>query len=268
MMESLRLSVGLFTVLPVAPRGDYAPNGRQLRAAILLAPFVGLLLGLAAAGVLFGLRQLFPATGSASSQPLTSLLAASLTIGFLVLLTGGMHWDGLADTVDGMAGGSDSDGTLAVMRRSDIGPMGVLAVLFAVLAQVAALAVSVDHGHGTIAIVAAVVAGRLAAVWACRLPAARPEGLGAWVAGNVGTGQALAVTAASMLVPLLLLVRDDDPRRAALPFVLGAIPMALLAAGALQLWWRRRIGGITGDTIGASVEIATTVALLTVALAP
>lgn len=268
MIGSLQLSVGLFTVLPVAPRGDYAPTDRQLRAAILLAPLVGLLLGLAAAAVLFGLRQLFHAAGSTSSQPLTTVLAAALTIGFLALATGGIHWDGLADTVDGMAGGSDSDGILAVMRRSDIGPMGVLAVLFAVLVQVAALAVSLDHGHGTIAVVAGAVAGRLAAVWACRLPAARPEGLGAWVADRVSSVQAGVVTAVSMLVPLLLLVRDDDPRRAALPFVLAAIPVALLAAGALQLRWRRRIGGITGDTIGASVEVATTVALLTVALAP
>jgi adenosylcobinamide-GDP ribazoletransferase len=116
--------------------------------------------------------------------------------------------------------------------------------------------------------VTAPVVGRLAAVWGCRMSAARPDGLGAWVAGTVSTAQALVVSAAAMAVPLLLLLRDDDPRRMALPAVAAALPVALMVAGLLQRRWAARLGGITGDTLGAAVEIATTVTFVIIALAP
>ena len=141
--------------------------------------------------------------------------------------------------------------------------MGVTTLVFTGLIQVAALATSVVNGHGTTAVITACVAGRLAAVWACRLPAARPDGLGAWVAGSVSTLQAVSVTVLALGVPAALVAFDDDP--AALPQTLAAVVLALVVAGLLQRWWRRRMGGITGDTIGAGVEVATTVALVVLA---
>ena len=80
--------------------------------------------------------------------------------------------------------------------------------------------------------------------------------------------EAAALTGVALLVPLGLLFVDDDPAGKALPLVLGAIPVGLVVAGLLQRWWVRRFGGITGDTIGAGIEICTAVTLIVIALAP
>ena len=268
MTQPLRLSLGMFTILPVAPRGDFQPTPRQVRGMMLLAPLVGLLVGLALAAALFLIRQGISWLHNDTAPASATGLAALLTVGLLVLITGGLHLDGLADTVDAMACRKDRAGALAVMRRSDSGPLGVVALVIVLLIQVVALTVAIDSGHGTVAIVTAVLAGRLAAVWACRYPAARPDGQGSWVARSTNVIEAAALTGVALLVPLGLLFVDDDPAGKALPLVLGAIPVGLVVAGLLQRWWVRRFGGITGDTIGAGIEICTAVTLIVIALAP
>jgi adenosylcobinamide-GDP ribazoletransferase len=267
MIAALRLSFGLFTVLPVAARSGPPPTPRQIRAAVLLAPLVGLLLGLVAATALWGARALLLGPDDWGDSQIGNLLTAAVALAALQAMVGAMHLDGLADTVDGIAADADRDRTLAIMRRSDIGPMAVVAVGFTLLLQTAALALAELRGHGTIALVTAVVTGRLAAVWACRRQAARPDGLGAWVAGSVSPPGALLATGAVMGVPALLVARDDDPAFPVLPVAVAAVAVGILVAEVLQRRWQRRLGGITGDSIGAVIEVATTVALLVVAAA-
>ena len=268
MTKTLRLSLGMFTIFPVAPRGEFRPTPRQIRGMILLGPVVGLLIGLALAAALFLIREGAKWLHGGTEHVPGNSLSALLTIGLLVLITGGLHLDGLADTVDAMACRKDRAGALAVMRRSDVGPLGVVAVVIVLLIQVLALAVAIDYGHGAIAIVTAVVAGRVAAVWACRLPAARPDGQGSWVARSTNVVQAIIVTVLSLLIPLGLMFVNHDPSRISLILGLAAIPAGLIVAGLLQRWWVRRFGGITGDTIGAGIEICTAVTLIVIALAP
>jgi adenosylcobinamide-GDP ribazoletransferase len=109
--------------------------------------------------------------------------------------------------------------------------------------------------------VAALVLGRCALLVACRagMPAARPEGLGAAVAGSVGMAQAVvgAVLAVVILASALLL--DDALRWSAL---LASVGVCLLWAVAATAYLRRRLGGMTGDTLGALVETTTAVALV------
>ena len=144
------------------------------------APAVGLLLGVIASAVLF-----------LTDHPLGAgpLTASGLAVGSLALLTRGLHLDGLADLADGLASGKPAPAALDIMRRSDIGPLGVVTLVLTLLLQVAALsqAESAGHGRGPATLIAAVVTGRLALTWACRrgVPAARPDGLGALVAGSV-----------------------------------------------------------------------------------
>ncbi|MBD3142627.1 adenosylcobinamide-GDP ribazoletransferase [Microbispora bryophytorum] len=309
-----RLAVGTLTVFPVRPvEVDRAVAGR----AMSLAPFVGLLLGLAAAVVL-------AVAGAVSGSP---LLGAVLAVAALAWLTRALHLDGLADLADGLGSGRPADGALEVMKRSDIGPFGVVTVVIALLVQVAAL--SRGGAVAWVALVAAAVTGRLAVTWACRegVPPARPTGLGALVAGTVRRGAAIGTTLVSAAVVAVLAlvaaigapafcVPAADGARVVLdlgalfpagfdslgndygypvsanggtlgagppltgllshlavdPFLL--VPAGLLLAmaaglGAAALLRRRavrRLGGVTGDVLGALVETATTVTLLTAVL--
>ena len=267
-MTSWRLALGLFTVLPV--RTPSEPGRSQIRRAILLAPLVGLLLGLFGAAVLYVGRILFAhaLTGQLPTDTLGVALAAALAVAAVEVVTGGLHLDGLADSADGAAARGDKERTLTVMRDPRIGAVGATTVVLVLILSVLALGAAVMRGHGTEAIVTSVLAGRVAIVWGCTLPAARAEGLGAWVSGSVGRGAAVTLTVVSLAVPVLLSGWDDDASRRATAVVVVALPMAGLVAALVLRPLYRRIGGITGDLLGAACLITSTTCLLIVAAAP
>ncbi|QJY47615.1 adenosylcobinamide-GDP ribazoletransferase [Pseudonocardia broussonetiae] len=236
-MRGLALALSWLTVLPVRTG---APDARTAAAAIRWAPLVGGLLGAAAGGIVLGLTAL----------GVVPLVAGLLAVGFLALATRGMHLDGLADTADGLGCYGPPERALAVMRDGGAGPFGVVALVVVLGVQAAALATVPDP----LLVALAAAAGRAGFAWVCRrgVPAARPGGLGATVAGSqpwwvpalwwtalAGAGFALAGV------------------RGVLAVVLGAGLVALLS-------WHtaRRFGGMTGDVLGAATELATTVALV------
>ncbi|MER7499947.1 adenosylcobinamide-GDP ribazoletransferase [Nonomuraea pusilla] len=243
-MDGLRFAVGTLSVFPVrVERVDREVAGT----AMALAPAVG-----AALGAVAGLPLFLPGP---------PLLGAALAVGLLAVLTRGLHLDGLADLADGLGSGKPAAQALDIMKKSDIGPFGVMALAFTVLVQVTAAGAA-----GFAALVTACAAGRLALAWACRagVPAARPGGLGATVAGTVRPAVAWAATAA-VVAGAAGLGLLSGPGRAAL--VLPAGVLAGLAAALLLLAHaRRRLGGVTGDVLGALVETATAAALTTTAL--
>jgi adenosylcobinamide-GDP ribazoletransferase len=255
--SGLRLSVTLLTVIPL--RGPAAePRRATVAAAMAWAPAVGLLLGGIAAAVLVVADHLLGA------GPLT---AAGLAVAALALLTRGLHLDGLADLADGLGSGQPAAQALDIMRRSDIGPFGIVTLVLTLVIQVGALAhaEAAGGGRGPVALIAAAVTGRLALTWACRrgVAAARREGLGAMVAGTVRPGLAAGITLAVLVAV----------SAAALPEPLGwTLPLAVVAglAGAFVLQRRavRRLGGITGDVLGALIETAATVTLVVAAMGP
>ncbi|MFC6090373.1 adenosylcobinamide-GDP ribazoletransferase [Saccharothrix lopnurensis] len=234
----MRLALSLLTVLPVRVVGEV--DARAARRAIALAPLVGLLLGAVAAGLL---------------AVLPGLLGGFLVVGFLALATRGMHLDGLADTADGLGCYGPPERALAVMRDGGAGPFAVVALVVVLGAEAAALPVV---GWG--AVVLAVTAGRAAFALCCLrgVPAARPEGLGALVAGSqpwwVAAGWWVALAVGGFLV---------HPWRGPAAVVLAA-GLVLLLIGHT----RRRFGGITGDVLGAACETATLVVLAVCALQP
>ena len=136
-MKGLRLSVGLLTVIPVGAIGEV--DRRLARTAMLLAPLVGLFLGVVAAAVLVGVRALVPST-------LGALLGAVLAVATLAYLTRALHLDGLADTADALGSGRRGDAALEIARRGDVGPFGVVTLVLVLLVQVTALAVA-EHLH-------------------------------------------------------------------------------------------------------------------------
>lgn len=235
----LRLAVTVLTVLPMrAGRVDRAAAA----VAMTVAPLVGAALGGVLALLLWATEQILPAT-----------VAAVLAVAAGALLTRGLHLDGLADTADALGSYRDAPRALDIMKKPDIGPFGVAAIALVLLLQAAAL--------GTVPAAAAVVvafaAGRLAVPVACRhtVPAARPQGLGALVAGTVPRPalagvSVLTATAAVFAVP-------GRPWQGPL-----AVAVALAVAVLLVRHAVRRFGGLTGDVIGAGVELATAAALL------
>jgi adenosylcobinamide-GDP ribazoletransferase len=254
----LRTALGLFTILPVRAAPEI---GRDDAArAVLWLPVVGLLLSVPAAAVLLAVE----AGGHSGPR---RLLAAALAIGVLALLTGGLHLDGLADTADGLGSRRPREDALAIMRRSDIGPFGVAALLFTVLVQITALATVARGWPDAAALAVAAVAGRTAVVLATGpgSPAARPDGFGALVAAAM-TARARAAACAAVLVVVAGTAAVVSGPAAALRA--GAAVLAgLLAAELLRRIAVRRLGGMTGDVFGALIEVAAAMALLAVALA-
>ncbi|MGR8010995.1 adenosylcobinamide-GDP ribazoletransferase [Streptomyces hypolithicus] len=253
--DGLRFAFGTLTVLPVrVTRWDR----EAARAGMLCAPLAGLVVGLCAAaagGVLLLL----------GSGP---LLAAVASAAVPAALTRGLHLDGLADTGDGLGSAKGADDALRIMKQSDIGPFGVITLLFVLLAQVAALheLYAAGWARGAAGAALSAVAARLALTLASRagVPAARPGGLGAAVAGTVTVRSAVAVATAVAALCACVAGTLFGPY-AALRFA-GAVLVALAAAQVLLRHCVRRFGGVTGDVFGGVAETAATAALVVLAL--
>jgi len=260
-----RLAFSTLSILRLPLDPAEAADRRTAGTAMACAPLVGVALGGAAALVGWAAQQY---TGSPA-------LAAIGAVATLAVLTRGLHLDGLADTADGLGSAKPAEAALAIMKRSDIGPFGVVTIALTLAAQVAALAVAYGHGgghgggqglgRGAVAVVTGAVAGRLAITAACtpRVASARPDGLGAWVAGSVSVPVAL-VAAVLSIVGCAGLGMIVGGRTAELAVV--AILVSLLAAGLLLRRCVSRFGGITGDVLGALVETAATAAVLVFAV--
>jgi adenosylcobinamide-GDP ribazoletransferase len=233
------LALSWLTVLPINPGQVDARAGRR---AIAVAPVVGAVLGLLVAAVLQGVH---------------GLLGGFLCVGLVALATRGMHLDGLADTADGLGCYGPPERALAVMKEGGVGAFAVVALVVVIGLQAVSLA-TVHWG----AVVVAFAAGRAAFSWCCRhgIPAARPDGLGALVAGSqpVFVPVAWFVFLTVMAVPVV-------------PSRLWAGPLAVVVAAAVLVAFtahvRRRLGGITGDVLGAACELTVTVVLVICAMA-
>ncbi|MEU6471828.1 adenosylcobinamide-GDP ribazoletransferase [Streptomyces massasporeus] len=253
-LDGLRFAFGTLTVIPVrVTRWDR----EAARGGMLCAPLAGLAVGAAAAGL--GLVLLFLGAGAP--------LAAVATVAVPAALTRGLHLDGLADTADGLGSGKPAEDALRIMKQSDIGPFGVITLVLVLLAQAAALAQAYDASwaRGACAAVVSAIVARLALTLAARagVPAARPEGLGAAVAGVVPLrGAAVAAVAvAGAAAAAGALLGPDDMIRAVL-----AVVLSLAAAEALLRHCTRRFGGVTGDVFGGLAETAATTALVVLSL--
>ncbi len=248
----LRLAVGLLTVVPVRPPEEI---GRpQARAAMLLAPVAVLPPALVAGGLGWGAVWL----------GLPSAIAGVLVVAALALGTRAMHLDGLADTTDGLGSGRDAGAALEIMKRGDIGPMGVVALVLSLGAQSLAAGVVLDRPFGWLYLAVLICASRGALVLGCMrgIPAARPDGLGALVAGSVP----LAPAAIGWLVLSVLTVGTG-----ALAGQAWWLPLVGVLCALAAVWWLltrcvARFGGVTGDVLGALVEVAASVLLVVAAI--
>lgn len=234
----LLIAVQTLTRIPVAP--DYGAG--SLREATRWFPLVGAAIGLAAAA-LFTLAE----------PGLTALLAALLSTAATLLLTGALHEDGLADSADGLFGGRTRADALRIMQDSRIGAFGALGLGLVLAAKVACLA-TLPRTAPYAAACALVAAHAASRFWlllpATLLPYARTAGLAASVARPRATD--LAIAAACGLPPLLLLGPRAGP----------ALLLSAAVAALFGLWVRHRLGGYTGDTLGATQQLTELAILL------
>lgn len=253
-MRSLILMIQFMTRYPVPMAIDFTAD--HFVRGMKWMPLVGLLVALPAAGG-------FALADWLLNRDLAALAAVILLIG----ATGGMHLDGLADTADGLFSYRSPERMLAIMRDSTLGANGVIAVVLAILLKFLLLrAIAAD---GVVpALLVAPVLGRMALVWhsAPARYAREESGMGEYV-NQTGWAQAGAATALSLvLVGVVLAGAGVRPGAVLWLTVMLHLPPIALAAG-FAAYVGRRLGGITGDTVGASIELSELLSLLTSFLA-
>lgn len=239
-MSSLLIAVQFLTLLPVPPPSNYTPLllGRSL----LWYPVVGGLLG----------ALLWAVAGGLSGAPLA--LQAALLLTLWVALSGALHLDGLADTADAWLGGlGDRERTLALMKDPCCGPLAVVVLVLVLLLKFTALFSLLAQGHAWV-LCWVLMAGRaMPLLLLLTTPYVRSGGLGETLSQHLPQRPAWGVLSGSAL---LLGVAGGG-------WIVGCIL-------GVWLWARRallqRLGGTTGDTLGAMVELVETLALVVWAL--
>jgi adenosylcobinamide-GDP ribazoletransferase len=245
--RELLLAVSFLTRLPVAA---YVGNS-GLAGAAWAFPLVGAGLGFVG-GLVFLLS---------TGLGLPSLAAALLTLGALVLATGALHEDGLADAADGLGGGRDRSHKLSIMRDSYIGTYGSLALIFFIGLKVVALAAIGDDEP--LAVMKAMIAtGTMSrafmAVLMTQLPPARADGL------RADAGRSRPSTGATAIILALLVTGVLFVGNGWLPIV-AAITAGALATGVIATLAWCQLSGTTGDVLGASQQVSETAMLLALA---
>lgn len=231
-----RLALQFLTRLPVPDLGN--PSPEALGYSVVYYPLVGLLLGT----ILVGLAVLLPGVGPA--------LRAALVLSAWVWLTGGLHLDGLGDSADAWVGGhGDRERSLAILKDPYSGPIAVAAIALVLLLKFAAVTESIGADSLVSLWLAPAFARGLVPAFLLTTPYVRDRGLVSPLLENLPRRAALVAVVFTSLGLLIAL--------GLLPLLLGMGIAWLLRAMMMQ-----RLGGCTGDTLGASIEIAETAVLV------
>ena len=234
-MRAFLIGLQFLTQLPIRTE---APTTRNIADSYYFYPFIGFLTGVGAILLRHFCTLLFPTSFS-----------IVLVLIFLVWISGGLHEDGLADVADGMGGGWTRDERLSIMKDSRIGTFGALALVLALLAKYVALT-SMAPGRLDAAIISAQILGRWVFLPLGYFNRYANEGLAAEFTKALSF-KAVAFGTAVTGGGVILLARLYGP------LAMAAATLTIVLA---SVYFRRRIGGVTGDCFGATfqlVEVAT-----------
>jgi adenosylcobinamide-GDP ribazoletransferase len=243
-MKSLLLAFQFLTIIPLRIK---EVSEKNLATAMIYFPFVGLILGalLALINTLLIILHL------------PALAISIILVVALIAMTGGVHLDGLADTADAFLSGKPKEEMLKIMRDSHIGVMGVLSLVSTILLKVG-LFYSVNTSLKINALILMCILSRWSAVWMMFLfPYARQEGK----ARVFMEGMSAKIFILSTITAVFL---------AFLAWQIKGLLVLLIISGCTYLWGKiisRKINGITGDTIGAGIELSEIITLFAVCIA-
>ncbi len=234
---SLRSALCFFTRLPIGTPAASA----SFEGVVVWLPAVGLVVGLVTAAAVGLAGLILPA----------SLCGVAGCLAWTAV-TGGLHLDGVADCGDGLLVEASRERRLEIMKDSRLGTFGGLALFFVLAVKIAALAAAAEvcsgswSGFGTVVGIccAAAVTARCSVVLACRLPSARPGGLGTAASRGVGAQHERWAIAAGLAICAVNGLRG-----------LAALIAALIAACIFLSAARKRLGGVTGDVYGCLSEL-------------
>ncbi len=222
------------TIIPLPRRTAATPE--DLARSMAFYPAVGLILGAVLTAADWGMLRILPGE-----------ISALMAVGLLAVLSGGIHLDGLADTADGILGGRDREESLRIMRDERIGVFGVIALILIIVAKYQALS-HLSSGDRAMALLTMPAVGR-------------------WSMVAVSYRAVYARTGEGLARPFLALLSWREVAWASL-FLLGGViwafgPAGVAYAGAvailglsISMWLRARIGGLSGDCIGAIGEVS------------
>lgn len=240
MYRSFLIALQFLTRIPVALKNQ--PTEQEIGRSLAYYPLVGMLLGI----ILIGLGWLL----SGFSAPWVN---AAIALTVWVLLTGGLHLDGLSDSTDAWVGGmGDHDKTLAIMKDPNCGPMGVIAIVLVMLLKITALHTLIQAGEWAVLLASIILARAMLILLFLTTHYVRNIGLGACLAAHHPRRWCIAIVIAVLLC-ITLFIQNGYV------FMLVTLTMFLF----LRHVMLKRIGGTTGDTAGALVELSEVIVLLT-----
>lgn len=227
------VAIQFLTKLPVPTARDLPSDA--LAESARFFPIVGAIVGLGAIAIDL---LVFPYAGRNVSVVLILL--------YLVIVTGGLHEDGLADAVDGFGGGWTKEQVLKIMRDSNVGSFGVIAIAFSLLARFVFLTTVPARAFSGVILAGQVLSRWTALPLACWLPSARDQtGQGARIAHKMS---AMSLIVGTLCMVVLVWAACG----------VAAVLLIAVASGATALtgaYYRHRIGGVTGDCLGATCQI-------------
>lgn len=245
MIAQFAAAIGFLTRLPTVRNTGF--DGKDVARSARWFPLVGGLLGGISVAALWLLSRVFP-----------PLVTAVLIVAIDAALTGAMHFDGLADTADGFGGGHTRADVLRIMRDHAIGSYGAIALVLVIALKIATIATLAASRYAVPGLLLAPALGRWSAVIlsATESYARPPEDDGPYSVGSptrfVDRRELIIATVTAVTFAV------------AVGRWFGAAALMLVAVASIYWGWRcrRRIGGVTGDTLGAGVEISECLVLL------
>jgi len=240
MLKEFGLALTFLTIMPLPRR--LTAEARELAASMAWFPLVGLFLGGLLAAAALGLQPWLPAPAK-----------AALLVALLAITTRALHLDGLADTLDGLGGGHTRADSLRIMKDHSVGAFGAVGIALTLLVKYGLLTGLLETGQTGFLLIFPVVSRSAMVLLAYLSPYARPEGGLGEAMTALTTGRIMALAGASAVVIVIVAGQWQG---------LAALLAAALATLGLARYFRHRLGGVTGDVLGATNEFMEIVALL------
>jgi adenosylcobinamide-GDP ribazoletransferase len=252
-MKKMLLAFQFLTIIPLRDMGEV--SDQEIGGSTVIFPLVGFIEGILLSVLAFLCLKVFPAE-----------LTNALLVLAIVIMNGGLHLDGLADTFDAVASRGDLEKKLLVMKDSSVGPMGVIAIVMVLLLKYVLLNAIFFHStinvYITVLIIMPVVSRWAMVPAAYHCTSARKDGLGRMFLEHTGTKELLTATVMAVLIILLAAVSGSQ-----YPFfifcVMFALPVIYFFIFGAAWFFKQIFGGMTGDSFGAINEIVLLIFLVT-----